>query len=140
MKQYLDLFEQTIIDINNYLNGNEITDSELFLFTFNKIYDSFNTMDLGIILDISESIKEKLKIIFNQKAAIFRFSLAEYIVIPENDYIPEHTMSDFNNSHVINFTYKGVVLRHSCTKISFDNHSIYKIFENIYDIKKNKRK
>ena len=133
---FRDLFEQTVIDINNYIDDNQITDSELFLFKFNKIYDSFHTMDLGIILDISESIKEQLKIIFKQRVAIFRFSLSEYIVIPENDYMPEYTISDLNNANEINFKYKGVVLKHSCTKISFDNQSIYNIFENIYGIKK----
>jgi len=136
----IDLFEQTIIDINNYINDNKITDSELFLFKFNKIYGSFNTMDLRIILDISESIREQLKKIFSYRASIFRFSLSEYIVIPEKDYIPAYTISDLNNSSEINFTYKGVVLQRSCTKISFDDQSIYNIFENIYDIEKSKKK
>ena len=136
----IDLFEGTIVDINNYINDNMISDSELFLFTFNKIYDSFNTMDLRIMLNISESIKEQLKIIFEHKAAIFRFSLSEYIVIPEKDYIPTYTISDLNNINEIKFIYKGVVLQHGCTKISFGDQSIYNIFENIYDIGKNKKK
>ena len=136
---YRDMFQQTIIDVNNYMNDNQITDSELFLFRFKKIYSSFYTMDLRIMLDISESIKEQLEIIFNHRAVIFRFSLSEYIVIPERDS-PEYTLLDLNNSNETNFRYKGVVLQHSCTKISSDNQSIYNIFENIYDIEKNKKK
>ena len=137
---FRDLFEQTIIDMDNYTNENKIIDSELFLFKFNEIYDSFHTIELGIMLDISESIKEHLKKIFNFKASIFRFSLSEYIVIPEKDYIPAYTISDLNNSTEIIFKYKGVVLQHSCTKISSENQSIYNIFENIYTTKKDKKK
>jgi hypothetical protein len=136
---FRDLFEQTIIDIDNYTNENKIIDSELFLFKFN-IYDSFNTIELGIMLDISESIKEQLKKIFNFRASIFRFSLSEYIVIPEKDYIPIYTVSDLNNSNEIIFKYMGVVLQHNCTKISSENQSIYNIFENIYTTRKDKKK
>jgi len=137
---FRDLFEQTVIDIDSHISGNSITDSDLFLFKFNKIYDSFYTVELGIMLDISESIKEQLKKIFNDRAVIFRFSLSEYIVIPEKDYIHQHTISDLNNSSDIKFTYKGVVLQHNCTKISPENQSIYNIFENIYSTEKSKKK
>ena len=137
---FRDLFEQTIIDMDNYTNENKIIDSELFLFKFDKIDDSFHTMELGILLEISESIKEQLKTIFNDRASIFRFSLSEYIVIPEKDYMLSYTVSDLNNPIEINFKYKGVVLPHRCTKISSENQSIYNIFENIYTSKKDNKK
>jgi hypothetical protein len=137
---YRDLFQKTIIDVNTYMNDNLMTDSELFLFRFKKIYSSFYTMDLGIMLDISESIKEQLKKIFKQRAAIFRFSLSEYIAIPERDYLPAYTLLELNNNSEVNFSYKGVVLQHSCTKISANNQSIYNIFENIYEAEQNKTK
>jgi hypothetical protein len=92
------------------------------------------------MLDISESIKAQLKKIFKQRAAIFRFSLSEYIAIPGRDYLPAYTLLELNNNSEINFSYKGAVLQHSCTKISSDNQSIYNIFENIYDTEKNKTK
>jgi len=107
--------------MDNYIKDNDIADSELLLFKFNKIYTSFNTAEVGMILDISESIIEQLKKFFTYRVSIFRFSLSEYIVIPEKDYTPEYTISNLNNSSEINFTYKGVVLQHKCTKIPVDD-------------------
>ncbi len=127
-----DLFEETIIGINSYLAAADVESLDFFLFKFENIYDFFLKMGLEIIIELSETIKEKLKEIFGEKVSIFRFSLSEYIVIVSIDTSSAISFSDLNNRNVFDFNYKGIVLQHRCIKISHHNKSIYDVFETIF--------
>lgn len=126
-----DLFEDTVIEINNYISNNNINDSEFYLFKFENIYDFFIKMGLEIIIELSETIKKTLSVFFNNNSAFFRISLSEYIVISSKDFYKDNRISDLNNR--LDFIYKGIVLQYRCSKIPVKNNkSIYDIFENIY--------
>jgi len=130
-----DLFEDTAIEINSYISANDITDSEFYIFKFENIYDFFLKMGLEIIIELSETIKNKLREVFGERSAVFRFSLSEYIVISSENFSTDIRSSDLNNSSMLNFNYKGIVLKHRCIRIPYkNNQSIYDIFENIYSI------
>lgn len=133
-----DLFEDTVIEISSFISANKITDSEFYLFKFENIYDFFLKMGLEIIIELSETIKKRLTEVFGDKSAIFRFSLSEYIVIISADLLPDHKSMDLNNSNILDFVYKGIVLKHRSIKIPYkSNQSIYDIFENIFLIDHN---
>ncbi len=133
-----DLFEDTVIGISSFISDNKISDSEFYLFKFENIYDFFLKMGLEIIIELSETIKKRLTEVFGDKSAIFRFSLSEYIVIVAGDLLPDHKSLDLNNSNILDFVYKGIVLKHRCIKIPYKNdQSIYDIFENIFLIERN---
>lgn len=133
-----DLFEDTAIGINSYIASISLNDIEIYLFKFENIYDFFLKMGLEIIIELSETIKKKLKEVFGDKSSIFRFSLSEYIVISPEKSPAGNRYSDLNNSNILDFNYKGIVLKHRCVKIPFSNdQSIYDIFENIFLINNN---
>lgn len=133
-----DLFEETVIEISSFISANKISDSKFYLFKFENIYDFFLKMGLEIIIELSETIKKRLTEVFGDKSAIFRFSLSEYIVIVSADLLPDYTSLDLNNSSIIDFVYKGIILKHSCIKIPYkSDQSIYDIFENIFLIDHN---
>jgi len=132
-----DLFEETIIGINSYLASADVKNLDFYLFKFENIYDFFLKMGLEIIIELSETIREKLKEIFGEKVSIFRFSLSEYIVIVSIDTSSAISFSDLNNRNVFDFNYKGIVLQHRCIKISHQNKSIYDIFETIFKVDNN---
>ena len=135
-----DLFENTVIEISSYISTNNITESEVYLFKFENIYDFFLKMGLEIIIELSETIKKRLWEFFGDKSGIFRFSLSEYIVISSGDFLQDNRSLDLNNSSMLDFIYKGIVLHHRCIKIPYkNNQSIYDIFENISLIIKNKK-
>ncbi len=138
---YNDLFEDTVVGISSFISSNNITESEFYLFKFENIYDFFLKMGLEIIIELSETIKKILKEFFGDRAAIFRFSLSEYIVITPDDFLPGSKSLDLNNSNSLYFVYKGIILKHLCIKIPYQNdHSIYDIFENIFNIDNNIKK
>ncbi len=128
-----DLFEDTEIRINSYINTENIHDPEIYLFKFENIYDFFLKMGLEIIIELSETIEKKLIEVFGDKSSIFRFTLSEFIVITSGKFPVGNKFSDLNNCNVLDFNYKGIVLQHRCIKIPFAvSQSIYDIFENIY--------
>ena len=128
-----DLFEETVIGINDYISANNISESEFYLFKFENIYDFFLKMGLEIIIELSDTIKKKLIEVFGDKSRIFRFSLSEYIVISPDFSTQESKYADLNNSNILDFTYKGIILKHRCIKIPYNNNqSVYDIFEKIF--------
>jgi len=138
---YNDLFEDTSVGISSYLASNDIKNCRFYLFKFDNIYDFFLKMGLEIIIELSETISNKLTEFFGDKSANFRFSLSEYIVILSDSNSPENRISDLNNGNIINFKYKGIVLQHRCIKIPYNGtKSVYNIFESIYQISSSNKK
>jgi len=130
---YNDLFEDTAIGINSYIETNNMSDLELYVFKFENIDDFFVKMGLGIIIELSEMIKKRLSEVFSDRSSIFRFSFSEYIVISSGSSVIGKKPSYLNDSGILDFNFKGIVLKHRCIKIPYNsNQSIYDIFENIY--------
>lgn len=135
---YNDLFENTEVGINSYIDANKMNNSELYFFKFENIYDFFVQMGLEIIIELSETIKKKLTEVFSDKSLIFRFSFSEYIVILSGSFAANNKFSDLNDSNFLDFSFKGISLHHRCIKIPYNsNQSVYDIFENIYLLNNN---
>lgn len=135
---YNDLFEDTALGLNSYIASDSFIDPKFYLFKFENIHDFFLKMGLEIIIELSETINKKLTEVFGEKSSIIRFSLSEYIVIVSGKFQNQNKISDLNNSNIVSFNYKGIVLKHRCMEIPFTNdQSIYDIFENIFLINNN---
>ena len=99
------------------------------------INEFLKKIGLVTIIEMSDTIKEKLIELFGNDAYVIRLSLSSYVVISENSSKEDIKINKFINKNKIDFIYKGIVLPYTVIQIPYENgHSSYDIFESVYHL------
>ena len=135
---YNDLFEDVIVDINGFLTNRKKPVSQVILFRFEYISDFIENIGIISLIELSDSILNRLNELFTEKASIFRISLSRFLIFFGDVADASGNMLEYQRRGKLEFSYRGIVLPHHHLAISYtDGDTVYDLFENIFNAQEN---
>lgn len=135
---YNDLFEDVVVDINGFLAMGDKSISRIILFRFEYITEFVENIGIVSLIELSDSILNRLNELFREEASIFRISLARFLIFFRNAKNGYDNFLEYQKRGKLDFSYRGIVLPHHHLQISYSqDDTVYDLFEKLFTAQEN---